>query len=327
MAGSNLSQVFIANADLAAAATSVANLAAGHVGMYDFDPLVNAFVDDVAWTTLPKINFMQGISGSNPIASPIIDTRLIRRVDYTKYAATVAHKIVLGGTPVSGQTLTVRIIVRSTPTDYLSYFPNGVDTTLDGSGYQFPLAAFNTTNHKVFPIEIRTTSTTLATETNKIQAAIQANPVLNAMINTGTTNNFIARHPGLVFEMAISDAAGAATGLTQTTTGFVPGVGNAWQVVGDVRRTDFKKGSMNRMYFADNFPDLVNLTWKYDKILIEYAHNWPTSTGIAPAGELNQLVIYLGASSTALAAGDFAAFQAVFAVALATNEDQNYQAL
>lgn len=326
MAGSNLSQVFIANADLKDHAdTNPATLAVGNVGMYDLTS--GGFINDAAWTTLSKINFMQGISGSNPIASPIIDTRLIRRVDYTKYAATVPHKIVLGGTPVSGQTLTVRIIVRAIPTDYLNYFPNGVDTTLDGSGYQFPLAAFNTTNHKVFPIEIKTTSTTLATETNKIQAAIQANPVLNAMINTGTTNNFIARHPGLIFEMAIYDNAGAANGLTQTVTGFVPGVGNAWQVVGDVRRTDFKKGSMNRMYFADNFPDLVNLTWKYDKILIEYAHNWPTSTGIAPAGELNQLVIYLGDSSTALAAGDFAAFETVFAVALATNEDQNYQAL
>ena len=325
MAGSNLSQVFIANADLVGDSVNPATLAAGNVGMYDVN--AGAFVDDAAWTTLKSINFMQGITGSNPIASPILDTRMIRRVDYTKYAATVPHKIVLGGTPVSGQTVTVRIVVRTTPTDYLNYYPNGVDTTLDGSGFQFPLAAFNTTNHKVFPIEILTSSTTLATETNKIQAAIQANPVLNALINTGTTNNFIARHPGVVFEMAISNTAGTSTGLTQTVTGYVPGVGNAWQVIADVRRTDLKKGSMNRMYFADNFATNVNPTWKYDKILIEYAHDWPTSTGIAPAGELNQLVIYLGDSSTALASGDFAAFETVFAVALATNEDQIYQAL
>lgn len=323
MAGSNLSQVFIANADLKDHAdTTPASLAAGNVGMYDLAS--GGFINDAAWTTLDRINFMQGIAGSNPIASPIIDTRNIRRVDYTKHVATVAHKVVLGGTPVSGQTLDVKIVVRAIPTDYVNFYPDGFDYSLDGSGYNFPLAAFNTTNHKVFPIEIVTTSTTLATETAKIQAAIQANPVLNAMFKTSAANTIEARHAGLIFDVVINDVAGAANGFTQTVTGYVPGVGNAWQVIGDVKRTQFKQGSMNRMYFADNHPTNVNATWKYDKILIEYAHDWPSSTGIAPAGELNQLVIYLGDSATALAAGDFAAFQTVFAVALATDEDQLY---
>lgn len=325
MAGSNLSQVFIANADLKDHAdTTPANLAAGNVGMYDLAS--GGFINDAAWNTLDRINFMQGISGSNPIASPIIDTRNIRRIDYTKNVATVAHKVVIGGTPVSGQTLEVRIIVRAIPTDYVNFFPDGVDYSLDGSGYNFPLASFNTTNHKVFPLEIVTGSTTLATETAKIQAAIQANPVLNAMFKTSAANTIEARHAGLIFDVIINDAAGAATGLTTTVTGFVPGVGNFWQVLGDVKRTQFKQGSMNRMYFADNHETNVN-AWKYDKIVIEYAHDWPSSTGIAPAGELNQLVIYLGQASGALAATDYAGFEAVFEIALATDEDQLQEAL
>ena len=326
MAGSNLSQVFIANADLKDHAdTTPATLAAGNVGMYNLAS--GGFINDAAWTTLDRINFMQGISGSNPIASPIIDTRNIRRVDYTKHVPTVAQKVVIGGTPVSGQTLEVRIVVRATPTDYVNFYPDGFDYSLDGSGFDFPLAAFNTTNHKVFPIEITTASTTLATEFAKIKSAIVANPVLNAMLNTAASNTIQARHAGLIFDVIINDAAGAATGLTQTVTPFVPGVGNAWQVIGDVKRTQFKQGSMNRMYFADNHPTNVNATWKYDKIVIEYAHDWPSSTGIAPAGELNQLVIYLGDSATALAEGDFAGFQTVFAIALATDEDQLQEAL
>jgi hypothetical protein len=328
MAGSNLSQVFIANADLKDHAdTTPASLAAGNVGMYVLDSAYASFVNDAAWNTFDRINFMQGINGSNPIASPIIDTRNIRRIDYTKHVATVAHKVVIGGTPVSGQTLEVRIVVRAIPTDYVNFFPDGFDYSLDASGYNFPLASFNTTNHKVFPLEILTGSTTLATETAKIQAAIQANPVLNAMFKTSVANTIEARHAGLIFDVIINDAAGAATGLTTTVTGFVPGVGNAWQVIGDVKRTQFKQGSMNRMYFADNHETNVNATWKYDKIVIEYAHDWPSSTGIAPAGELNQLVIYLGDSATALAAGDFAGFQTVFEIALATDEDQLQEAL
>jgi len=326
MAGSNLSQVFIANADLKDHAdTTPATLAAGNVGMYDLAS--GGFINDAAWTTLDRINFMQGISGSNPIASPIIDTRNIRRVDYTKNVVTVAHKVAFGGTPVSGQTLEIRIVVRAIPTDYVNFYPDGFDYSLDGSGFNFPLAAFNTTNHKVFPLEITTTSTTLATEFAKIKTAIVASPVLNAMFNFPWSNTIQARHAGLIFDLVVVDNAGAATGITQTVTGFVPGVGNGWQVIGDVRRTQFKQGSMNRMYFADNHETNVNATWKYDKIVIEYAHGWPSSTGIAPAGELNQLVIYLGDGTTALAAEDFAGFEAVFAIALATDEDQLQEAL
>lgn len=325
MAGSNLSQVFIANADLAASSTAVSALAAGNVGMYDLS--AGTFKNDVSWTTLERINFMQGINGSNPIASPIIDTRNIRRVDYTPHDATVAHKVELTGTPVSGQTLEVRIVVRAIPTDYVNFFPDGFDYSLDSSGYQFPLAAFNTTNHKVFPIEIKTTSATLATETAKIQAAIQANPVLNAMFKTSAANTIEARHAGLIFDVIIVDNAGASTGFDQTVTGYKPGVGNAWQVIGDVKRTQFKQGSMNRMYFADNHETNVYPKNVYDKILIEYTHNWPSSTGIAPAGELNQLVIYIASGTNALTSAEYAGMNAVFAISGTNAEDQLYSAL
>ena len=36
----------------------------------------------------------------------------------------------------------------------------------------------------------------------------------------------------------------------------------------------------------------TNATELYDKLVIEYTHNWPSATGIAPAGDLNQIVIY-----------------------------------
>ena len=45
--------------------------------------------------------------------------------------------------------------------------------------------------------------------------------------------------------------------------------------------------------------------FKYDKITIEYEHNWPTSSGIAPAGTLNQVVLYnTDTDGTAPVSGD-----------------------
>jgi hypothetical protein len=81
------------------------------------------------------------------------------------------------------------------------------------------------------------------------------------------------------------------------------------------------------MYFADNHETNVNTSVVYDKILIEYAHNWPSSTGIAPAGELNQLVIYISSGADALTSAEYSGMNAVFAISGTNAEDQLYSAL
>ena len=65
----------------------------------------------------------------------------------------------------------------------------------------------------------------------------------------------------------------------------------------------------------------------YDKITIEYEHNWPTSTGIAPAGTLNQVVLYFTDSDfTAPVVGDAgdATYDNVFNLTIATAAEFNW---
>jgi hypothetical protein len=54
------------------------------------------------------------------------------------------------------------------------------------------------------------------------------------------------------------------------------------------------------MYFPFTFPTFAQAGYKYDVLEIQYAHDWPSSTGIARAGELNTVQIFFGGSSTAL---------------------------
>jgi hypothetical protein len=54
------------------------------------------------------------------------------------------------------------------------------------------------------------------------------------------------------------------------------------------------------MYLPDNVATYTVANNQYHKIVIEYEHNWPNSTGIAPAGSLNQAVIYASDSGTAM---------------------------
>ena len=62
------------------------------------------------------------------------------------------------------------------------------------------------------------------------------------------------------------------------------------------------------MYFPQNQTTYGQNGSAYDKIVVEYAHNWPSSTGIAPAGDLNQAVIYAtnGGTDPGTSASEFA---------------------
>ena len=339
--GTNLSQVFIANADLNDGEAFNA-LTSAEVGVYDlntgaYTATAALYADanfDAAWVT-KTIQIAQGTSG-NPIATPLIDTKNIRRIKYEPHNATVGHLSTLTPnatfTGVTGD-VTIKIIFRAMPTDQLSFYDSEASnyTILSGSD-QLPLGIFNTTNHKAISVEVSgddfSSNTTFVTAAI---AAIQANDLLNKSVTaTGSTALAIqSRHVGLIFDVVVTDgngddliaASAAPNFITEVVTGQVLGVGNPWQVLGEEIRCRSRYGNFNRMYLPQNMATYTNGTFAYDKLVIEYEHNWPTSTGIAPSGTLNQVVIYLGDSSTALAATDYPEFEATFRIALATAEE------
>jgi len=345
--GTNLSQVFISNtANFQATAGEnntdlFTNLSTAEVGVWNVPGIVNGtgtnywvatklFEKTFAITDTAgaggsvnfanpswkynRIQFAQGTAG-NPIATPIINTANIKRIKFDPYLAAAGHKTVIDiGTALNSKNATFKFVIRTTPTDYLSFYDqNGSGLTdLSGAGYQFPLGAFNTTNHKVISVE----SLFAARPTNDeaglydhLVTIIAANEILNALfkVTDGATNCTIeARHPGVIFDLIISndtDGTELASSV-QTVTGFVAGVGNPWQVLGEEIRCRSRYGNFNRMYLPQNMPTYTNSTYQYHKVTIEYATNWPTSTGIAPAGATNQVVIYAADSSTAMVVAD-----------------------
>ena len=356
--GTNLNQVFILNnADLETG-TDYDGVTAGDAGIWTFgatdtytatalyattvdtdtsnadDTTVLASVVANPLWLYNDFQIVQGVGG-NPIASPIISSRNVRRIQFEPFAATVGHKTVL--TPDStftGATIgdvTIRVIARSVPTDYLSYYDgDSTDYTILSGSDQFPLGAYNTTNHKAISVEVRGADfTTAATFIDKAKEAIEAHGVLNKLVavTDGNTNMTIqSKHVGFIFDVVITKTADnsdlivgttAANLMTEAVTGQVLGVGNDWQVLGEELRCRYRQGNFNRMYLPQNPATLTKADFQYHKITVEYAHNWPSSTGIAPAGELNQAVIYAADSSTAMAAGD-TNIDAAFALANVT---------
>jgi hypothetical protein len=280
-----------------------------------------------------RLQFVQVTPNFNPIATPIINTTNIKRIKYDPYTASAGHKQVLTGTPASSASHTVKFIFRTTPLDQLNFHdPNGTGLVdLSGDRKVFPLGAFNTTNHKVISVELPKTDSnaTLAEFCALLDDAVEAHVLLNDLIKVSTTtaadDTYTARHAGVVFDMIIwNNTADAASALVVTTTGLVVGVGNAWQVLGDEIKCRSRYGNFNRMYLPQNMPTFTNTTAKYDKITIQYEHNWPTATGIAPAGTLNEVVLYYtDADYTAPAAGDTAdnSFENAFVYTIATAKE------
>jgi len=329
--GTNLSQVFISNTDVLESGTSFTGIASTpEVGIWDLDgnsgagAYVNSALYDhtIAASSADSsagdlvlasplwiyrnLQFVQGTAG-NPIASPLIKTADIKRITYDPHVDTVAHLSTCTPnatfTGVTGS-VTIKIIFRAMPTDQLSFYDSAASnyTILSGSD-QLPLGVFNTTNHKAIAVEVNeadfSSNTTFVTAAI---AAIEANNLLNKCVTaTGSTALAIqSKHVGLIFDVVITDgngddliAAGAAANvITEAVTGYEAGVGNTWQVLGEEIRCRSRYGNFNRMYLPQNMATYTMATGNYDKITIEYAHNWPNSSGIAPAGALNQIVIY-----------------------------------
>ena len=341
--GTNLNQVFILNTANLETGSTYTSPTAGDVGIWKLDGtpgyvstklfetqfvIADTDDDDGATTavTTPSVfanpawlynnlQIVQGNSG-NPIASPIINTSNIKRITFDPFVATVANKIVItpNATFTGVSSVDIKIIIKALPTDQLSFYDgdNSGYTILSGSD-AIPMGVFNATNHKAISFSFDCSST--ATFCSAGKAAGDAHDLLNKMFTftdtgTGTSLDIESKHVGLIFEVVVLDQDGnnivgsGSNTVALTTTGYKAGVGNDWQVLGDELRTRSRVGNFNRMYLPQNPATLTKPEYQYHKITIEYAHNWPMSTGIAPAGALNQAVIYAADSSTALAAGD-----------------------
>lgn len=248
-----------------------------------------------------RLQFVQGTAG-NPIATPIINTANIKRIKYDPYTAFVGTKATIADATlnVSGAAnndeYNFKFIIRSTPTDYLNFYDQNAANLFTK---EFPLGTFNTTNHKAINVTVKIADVAdadNATNVTRIQDALAAHPLLGNMFTaadaSGSAVDITARHPGVVFDLLISNVTKGKDAVACAITGQVLGVGNPWQVLGDEIKCRSRYGNFNRMYLPQNMPTFTNTTYKYDKITIEYEHNWPTSTGIAPAGTLNQVVLY-----------------------------------
>ena len=281
-------------------------------------------LDDITTVANPlwlksRIQLVQGASGQ-PIATPLIDTRSIRSIRFEPYVATAGHKVVITPdttfTDASVNTVTIKVIMRTLPVDQLSYHDgDGTDYTILSGSDPLPLGVFNATNHKSVSVEFNCTSSTTFVSAGK--TAIDNHNLLSKIVSTtntgsGTSLDLQSKHVGVIFDVVVQDADGHAITAAVTannkvvlgTTGQVLGVGNPWQVLGEEIRCRSRYGNFNRMYLPQNQTTYTLAGNEYSKVTISYEHNWPTSTGIAPAGTLNQAVLYIGDSAGQIAAGD-----------------------
>ena len=312
MAPQNLNQVFIANnVDMLATTTFSNNAAvtASNVNVWDVDAGTN--FSAAALTTKKRIQITQTMPSGNCIATPIIDVKDIKRINFKPWASVIpqvqVQTITWSGLPTASKAVMIRIALRTAPTDYNSFAaPSAAGNDLSGGGFTFPLVGNFAAGRMIFNIEVP--AGTYADTTafgNYIRAAIAANPTLNAIFATSGTSTLVltARHYGVDFDLIAQYSDGSTNNFVTSVvaTMATPSAASNYVVaLGDEKKQRARYGNFNRMYFPFAFPEFAQPTYKYDVLEIQYAHNHPSSTGIARAGELNTVRIYLGASSTAL---------------------------
>lgn len=313
MAPQNLNQVFVINNPDMISTTTFANNAAANVSqlsVWDVDASTN-FVTALAtagvWNK-KRIQIVQTMPSGNPIATPIIDTADIKRINYREWTSVIptrATQTIDFGTPTSTKDVMLRIALRTHPTAYANYYQDGTAVDLSGGGFEFPLLGNFSAGRMIFNIEVPASvhAGSETTLTTAMYNSILSNKIFNALFSA-TDNGasglvLTARHYGVEFD--ITSQYSDKTGAVGTVTASRTNAGSNYAIaLSEEKAQRARYGNFNRMYFPFNFPTFAQSGYKYDVIEIQYEHGWPSSTGIARAGELNTVTIFVGASSTAL---------------------------
>jgi hypothetical protein len=304
MAPSNLNQVFIANVATNPAAFNTSTAAnASAIGVYSVAGPNAGSVISTALTAETTIQFFQTMpSGTATIASPLIDVKDIKRINYNRQVDFVRHAVPVTCANIAntGDSVMVRIALRTAPTAYANYYQDGEALDLSGAGYDFPLLGNFSAGRMIFNVEL--TASTAAANATQLTDFINNHPSLKKVFTvSGTpTVTITARHAGVVFDVTVQALDGADADLVGptgfsvgTTTGFVGGAGNYYQALSDEKSMRARYGNFNRMYFPATFPTFAQSGNTYDVLEIAYEHGHPSSTGIARAGELNTIKIYV----------------------------------
>lgn len=245
-----------------------------------------------------RLQFAQGYGSGNPIATPIIHTGNILRVNYEPYADTTQMKHVISGAATAGDDITFRFVVRTAPTSYLDFSdPSNAINDLSGDGKIFPLGAFNTTNHKVIDIELTNASSTLGTMLADLKSKVEAHGLLGNILKVGQTteanDTLTVRHAGVIVELIMGESADISVqpgSLTVTTTQYDAGTGNDWQVLSDEKAARGLAGNFNRMYFPQSFTQFAAASSTYDKVSITYKIDGDRD--VVKGSQFGELVIY-----------------------------------
>ena len=312
--GSNLSQVFVSNAVISNN-QAMSAVSSGVVGIYPNGTNVSDGAATDLYTDTPsggttqwiksQLQVVQGRTTGNPLASPIINTRDIVRLDWKEHVTAVK----------AGNTTTDTISNTNNSTRFaIKVILKYVGPINDYSEFASPTSAKELSDRVGEIRNYEYVSDASATAAEICQGLVDAvNADAGAFVTAALANtsdfSITAKEYGTSFQViddsdtAITVSAGAVTNIFTTHAPTV-GVGNGFQVLSDEKKCQARYGHLNRLYLPKTAETFAQSTYKYHCLDITYRHNWPNSTGIAPAGELNTMRIYIGDSSTAMVHGD-----------------------
>jgi hypothetical protein len=332
MAPQNLNQVFISNTGAPlTGSTFLANAALASTTVGVWDVATGAYLATSLMAATGPIQIVQSTRTGNSFASPLIDPKDIKRIAYTQYQAPVRHSVAatFGATVPTGQSYLFKVTIRTYPTMYEAFAnPTNPDLDLSGSGKTFPLLGNFSAGRTVIPVVEIAAGTTAANAGIAVTNAIQANKILNDIFTVSDNGagvvTLVARHMGVIFDVACNNTATYSSAITTSVTGGDAGVGSYLLALSDEKSQRARYGNFNRMYFPMPFDTFASSANTYEVVEISYAHNWPSSTGIARAGELNNIKIYSKVTAAGSTTADTVYLGASAANWGATNTDLRF---
>lgn len=307
----NLASANVDKANATWAKSAQGLILADTTDMADDSGIVNVAPSSPQWLN-SQFQLVQAMPSGNPVASPIIHTRQVKRLRWDLNAAPTLHKIDVQSSDLAsiavGDTLQLVVSLRF-PGD-ISFYEAQVNPSGSVTNVTPAISAAFDNPKRIYKSREYTAATaTVNTEHNAFADQVIAdnasgvNPFSDFITTTLATNDLdlTSKFFGAIIEATVIKN-GVKSHVASETTAMLMGVGSFAEVLSAEKKAQYSQGHFNRMYLptggvthASQNPGNITSTQtlNYDRIVLDYVNPNGTMPGFNKQASESRATIYV----------------------------------
>ena len=280
----------------------------------DDEAISIASAGDVAINSTPTspaflnraFQIVQAMPSGNAVASPIIHTGQLKRLQWDVSTAPVKHKLDIntdaGLDPIVATDVMNLVLSVRFPQDIAFYEAQINPGGAVGSVTPTLSAAFDNPK-RIYKVEAIATNDTEATQSGVLVDAINADATVSKLVTAADDGDGItleANFFGMIIDATVTKNGDNASGARTDEADMTIGVGSLAEAISAEKKAQYSQGHFNRMYLptggvtsaSSTAGGLSSETALYNRLTIEYTNSNGTMPGFNGQGNTSVATLY-----------------------------------